>query len=122
MTTTIISEAQTPPYIQAPMTRWTRDHPHDQIIGSPSEGIKTRSTTVNECLFVNFLSKIEPKKVTESLNDPEWINVMQDELQEFERKKVWTLVPLPKGKFAIGTKWVFINKKDEKWHYNQKQC
>ncbi|KAI3746509.1 hypothetical protein L6452_08943 [Arctium lappa] len=36
-----------------------------------------------------------------------------DELQEFVRNKVWTLVPLPRGKFAIGTKWVFRNKKDE---------
>ncbi|KAJ9552660.1 hypothetical protein OSB04_016705 [Centaurea solstitialis] len=27
--------------------------------------------------------------------------------------QVWTLVPLPNGKLAIGTKWVFRNKKDE---------
>nr|GEX92696.1 copia protein [Tanacetum cinerariifolium] len=29
-------------------------------------------------------------------------------------KKVWALVDLPKGKRAIGSKWVFRNKKDEK--------
>ncbi|KAI3771213.1 hypothetical protein L6452_02372 [Arctium lappa] len=45
---------------------------------------------------------------TEPLN-----NTTEDELQEFVRNKVWTLVPLPKGKFAIGTKWVFRNKKDK---------
>ncbi|GJX01412.1 putative ribonuclease H-like domain-containing protein [Tanacetum coccineum] len=28
---------------------------------------------------------------------------------------VWTLVNLPNGKRAIGTKWVFRNKKDERW-------
>ncbi|GJT71940.1 ribonuclease H-like domain-containing protein [Tanacetum coccineum] len=31
-----------------------------------------------------------------------------------EPKKVWTLVDLPYGKRAIGTKWVYRNKKDEK--------
>ncbi|GJV96203.1 putative ribonuclease H-like domain-containing protein [Tanacetum coccineum] len=30
------------------------------------------------------------------------------------KKKVWTLVNLPNGKRAIGTKWVFRNKKDER--------
>ncbi|GJT48129.1 gag-pol polyprotein [Tanacetum coccineum] len=29
--------------------------------------------------------------------------------------KVWRLVDLPKGKHAIGTKWVYRNKKDERW-------
>ncbi|GKF49730.1 putative ribonuclease H-like domain-containing protein, partial [Tanacetum coccineum] len=28
--------------------------------------------------------------------------------------KVWTLVDLPNGKRAIGTKWVFRNKKDDR--------
>ncbi|KAI3771637.1 hypothetical protein L6452_02803 [Arctium lappa] len=106
------SESQTAQII-APITRWTKDHPIDQIIGSSSEGVKTRSATINECFYVNFLSIIEPKKVKEALEDPHWIFAMQDELQEFVRNKVWTLVPLPKGKFAIGTKWVFRNKKDE---------
>ncbi|GJX17894.1 putative ribonuclease H-like domain-containing protein, partial [Tanacetum coccineum] len=31
-----------------------------------------------------------------------------------EHAMVWTLVDLPKGKRAIGTKWVYRNKKDEK--------
>ncbi|KAI3714929.1 hypothetical protein L6452_21891 [Arctium lappa] len=113
MSPTVISEAQTPPQIFAPISRWTKDHPIDQIIGSSSEGVKTRSAIINECFYVNFLSIIEPKKVKEALKDPHWIFAMQDELQEFVRNKVWTLVPLPKGKFSIGTKWVFRNKKDE---------
>ncbi|GKD06482.1 putative ribonuclease H-like domain-containing protein, partial [Tanacetum coccineum] len=33
---------------------------------------------------------------------------------QFELQKVWTLVDLPNGKRAIGTKWVFRNKKDER--------
>nr|GEW62938.1 putative ribonuclease H-like domain-containing protein [Tanacetum cinerariifolium] len=38
---------------------------------------------------------------------------MQEELLQFKLQKVWTLVDLPYGKKAIGTKWVFQNKKDE---------
>ena len=38
---------------------------------------------------------------------------MEEELKQFEKSKVWTLVPLPKGHFVIGTRWVFRNKLDE---------
>nr|GEW14779.1 retrovirus-related Pol polyprotein from transposon TNT 1-94 [Tanacetum cinerariifolium] len=38
---------------------------------------------------------------------------MQEELNQFERNKVWTLVPIPHGKTIIGTKWIFKNKMDE---------
>ncbi|GJW47444.1 putative ribonuclease H-like domain-containing protein [Tanacetum coccineum] len=39
---------------------------------------------------------------------------MQDELLQFSLQKVWRLVDLPKGKHAIGTKWVYRNKKDDR--------
>ena len=38
---------------------------------------------------------------------------MQDELHQFERNQVWHLVPKPKDRTIIGTKWVFRNKLDE---------
>ncbi|KAJ9552810.1 LOW QUALITY PROTEIN: hypothetical protein OSB04_016855 [Centaurea solstitialis] len=92
--------------------RWTRDHPQSQIIGDPSEGVKTREN-LNYCLFACFVKKNEPKKVSDALTDPFWVEAMQDELLQFERNKVWSLTSLPVGKSAIGTKWVFRNKKDE---------
>ncbi|GJY48761.1 putative ribonuclease H-like domain-containing protein [Tanacetum coccineum] len=39
---------------------------------------------------------------------------MQEELLQFKIQKVWILVDLPYGKKAIGTKWVYRNKKDER--------
>ena len=39
---------------------------------------------------------------------------MQEELEEFERNKVWRLVPRPSNKTIIGTRWVYRNKLDEK--------
>ncbi|KAD3640341.1 hypothetical protein E3N88_29564 [Mikania micrantha] len=33
-------------------------------------------------------------------------------MMQFQKLKVWNLVPLPKGKLPIGTSWVFRNKRD----------
>nr|GEU70222.1 copia protein [Tanacetum cinerariifolium] len=45
---------------------------------------------------------------------PSTVVSMQEELLQFKIQKVWTLVDLPNGKKAIGTKWVYQNKKDER--------
>nr|GEW55703.1 hypothetical protein [Tanacetum cinerariifolium] len=74
---------------------------------------KLTATSASECLFADFLSKIEPKKVSEALKHPGWIDSMQEELNQFYKNKVWTLVPLPCEKITIGSKWVFRNKKDK---------
>ncbi|GJW10912.1 putative ribonuclease H-like domain-containing protein [Tanacetum coccineum] len=75
---------------------------------------RTNHKDYQNCLVACFLSQIEPKKVTQALQDPSWIEAMQDELLQFRLQKVWRLVDLPKGKHAIGTKWVYRNKKDER--------
>nr|GEW24963.1 putative ribonuclease H-like domain-containing protein [Tanacetum cinerariifolium] len=49
-----------------------------------------------------------------TIQDPSWIEAMKEELLQFKLQEVWTLVDLPYGKRAIGTKWVFGNKKDER--------
>nr|GFA19350.1 putative ribonuclease H-like domain-containing protein [Tanacetum cinerariifolium] len=43
-----------------------------------------------------------------------WIEAMQEELIQFKMQKVWILVDLPYRKRAIGTKWVYRNKNDER--------
>ena len=60
-----------------------------------------------------FVSQIEPTKVDEALGDDQWIVAMQEELNQFERNQVWSLVPRPDNKHIIGTRWVFKNKLDE---------
>ena len=71
---------------QLPALRWTSSPPIHQIIGDPHSGIQTRRQSGNICLFVNFLSLTEPKKINEALPDPFWINAMQEELNQFEKK------------------------------------
>ena len=56
---------------------------------------------------------MEPKNVYEAPTDSDWIVAMQDELHQFERNQIWHLVPKPRDRTIIGTKWVFWNKLDE---------
>ena len=51
------------------------------IIGAAHDGVKTRSATKNECLYNNFLSQEEPKKVEDALQDPDWVLEMQEGTQ-----------------------------------------
>nr|GFA06204.1 retrovirus-related Pol polyprotein from transposon TNT 1-94 [Tanacetum cinerariifolium] len=56
-----------------------------------------RAASAHECIFVDFLSEEEPKKVSKALQHPGWVDAMQEELNQFSRNKVWTLVPAPYG-------------------------
>ncbi|GJZ29075.1 putative ribonuclease H-like domain-containing protein, partial [Tanacetum coccineum] len=99
-----------PPSYEVPTTPHTRihkDHPIEHVIGKTHQDLHT-------CLFVCFLSQEEPKIVSQALRDPAWVEAMQEELLQFKLQKVWILVDLPKGHRAIGTKWVYRNKKDER--------
>nr|GEV12283.1 reverse transcriptase domain-containing protein [Tanacetum cinerariifolium] len=57
---------------------------------------------------------IDPKKISQALKDEIWVDAMQEELLQFKIQKVWILVDLPFRKKAIGTKWVYRNKKGER--------
>ena len=63
--------------------------------------------------YLAFVSQIEPKTIEKVENDPNWIVAMEDELNQFKRNNVWTLVERPMDKSIIETKWVFRNKLDE---------
>ncbi|GJZ25283.1 putative ribonuclease H-like domain-containing protein [Tanacetum coccineum] len=54
------------------------------------------------------------QKGAQALGRASWVEAMQNELLQFKLLNVWSLVDLPRDKWAIGTKWVFRNKKDER--------
>ncbi|GKE67632.1 putative ribonuclease H-like domain-containing protein, partial [Tanacetum coccineum] len=117
-----------------PHTRLHKDYPIDHVIGDVQSTVQTRRMTtsyselgflsaiyegkthqdLHTCLFACFLSQEEPKRVSKALSDPAWVEAMQKELLQFKLQNVWVLVDLPKGHRAIGTKWVYRNKKDER--------
>ncbi|GJV26483.1 retrovirus-related pol polyprotein from transposon TNT 1-94 [Tanacetum coccineum] len=88
----------------APQDRWSQGKQIDlvNIIGNLGAGMLTRAmvkqlsaTSAHECLLVDFLFEEEPKKVSKALKHPRWVDAKQDELNQFARNKVWTLVLAP---------------------------
>nr|GEX13764.1 copia protein [Tanacetum cinerariifolium] len=81
--------------------------PHiEDIFASLSEGIFTNLSYDDEGVVIDFnnletttRSKVHKNSKAHAL---------------FSIQKVWVLVDLPFGKKAIGTKWVYMNKKDER--------
>jgi len=100
--------------VEHPRLRQTiqRDQPADNILGSLRKGVLTRSHLANFCQHFSFVSSIEPDKIEKALADEDWVLAMQEELNNFGRNQVWTLVERPNTN-VIGTKWVFRNKQDE---------
>nr|GEZ31662.1 retrovirus-related Pol polyprotein from transposon TNT 1-94 [Tanacetum cinerariifolium] len=84
--------------------KWTKDHPLDNIIDQLSISVSTRLQLHEQALFCYydaFLSSVEP-----TLTQSCWIEAMQEEVNEFERLKVWELVPRPDKVMVITLKWI----------------
>ena len=69
----------------------TKDHLMTNVLGSLRKGVSTRRQLANYCEHHAFVSCVEPHKVYEALEDPDWLNAMHEELNNFERNKVWRL-------------------------------
>ncbi|GJT03791.1 hypothetical protein Tco_0838253 [Tanacetum coccineum] len=82
----------------------------NQNAGDPTQQFKQEA----KVYYQLWSSCLKPKKISEALEDESWVDAMQEELLQFEIQQVWVLVDLPYGKKAIGTKWVYQNKKDER--------
>nr|GEZ72723.1 uncharacterized mitochondrial protein AtMg00810-like [Tanacetum cinerariifolium] len=96
--------------------RWTKDHPLEQVIGNPSQYVRTRLQLELDgemCMFALIVSRTEPKNIKEAMADSAWIESMQEELHQFDRLDVWELVDRPLCKKVINMKWLWKNKHDE---------
>ncbi|GJW87318.1 putative ribonuclease H-like domain-containing protein [Tanacetum coccineum] len=92
------------PVSPIPTSRIHKDHLVEQIIEDLNSAPQTRR------IKKNLKEHEEPKKVVQALKDLSWIKAIQEELLQFKLQEV----RIPNGKQAIGTKWVFRNKKDER--------
>ncbi|GJU44702.1 putative ribonuclease H-like domain-containing protein [Tanacetum coccineum] len=94
----------------------TKDHPIDNIIGELERPVYTRLQLYEQALFCYydaFLTSVEPKNYKDALTQACWIEAMQEELNEFERLKVWELVPRLDKVMVITLKWIYKVKLNE---------
>ncbi|GJT68744.1 retrovirus-related pol polyprotein from transposon TNT 1-94 [Tanacetum coccineum] len=84
--------------------------PHTEDVEGPSGQNIGVSVSINESSVLDIPQSIISNQASTSSHH---VDAMQEELNQFYRNKVWTLVPLPYEKTDIGSKWVFRNKKDE---------
>ncbi|GKB58080.1 retrovirus-related pol polyprotein from transposon TNT 1-94 [Tanacetum coccineum] len=97
-------------------SKWTKDHPLENIIGELDRPVSTRLQLHEQALFCYydaFLTAVEPKTYKDALTQSCWIEAMQEELNEFERLGVWELVPRPDKVMVITLKWIYKVKLDE---------
>nr|GEZ64892.1 hypothetical protein [Tanacetum cinerariifolium] len=96
--------------------RWTKDHPLEQVIGNPSQSVRTRrqhESDAEMCMFALTVSRNEPKNIKEAMEDSAWIESMQEELHQLDQLDVWELVDRPLCTNVINLKWLWKNKRDE---------
>jgi hypothetical protein len=79
----IIFEQGAPSHVQ-------KAHPPQQIIGSLNERVTQSSRSAHLSCFKNtlFIDLFEPRDIVHSLSDSSWVNVMHEELENFERTQV----------------------------------
>jgi hypothetical protein len=104
----IVSEPRPPSHIH-------KVHPPQQIIGNLNERVTRSSRLAHLSCFLNtlFVAFFEPRDVGHTLSDSSWVNVIHEELENFERNQVWTLVDPPRDVNVIRTKWIFKNKRGQ---------
>ena len=61
-----------------------------------------------------FLSGIsndhEPRNFADAQSQPVWRKAMEEELTALNDNQTWSLVPLPKGKHVVGSRWIYKTK------------
>ncbi|CAJ2637310.1 unnamed protein product [Trifolium pratense] len=68
------------------------------------------------CYALNAAEEVqdsEPKgfrEASESIDSQDWLKAMNEEMLSLEKNQTWKLVPLPKNKRVVGSKWVFKRK------------
>ncbi|GKC56159.1 retrovirus-related pol polyprotein from transposon TNT 1-94 [Tanacetum coccineum] len=91
-------------------SKWTKDHPLENIIGELARPVSTRLQLHEQALFCYydaFLTVVEPKTYKDVLTQSCGIEAMQEELNEFKRLEVWELVPRPDKVLVITLKWIY---------------
>nr|GEZ06230.1 hypothetical protein [Tanacetum cinerariifolium] len=77
------------------------------------EFINIFCTPVQDRRETSSLIRTEPNNIKESMTNSAWIELMHEELHQFDRLDVWESVNRPHCKNVINMKWLWKNKSDE---------
>ncbi|WVZ51944.1 hypothetical protein U9M48_003041 [Paspalum notatum var. saurae] len=96
----------------APSTTTSDDDGGPLPTASSSLPLRQAHAEVGPAFFSHsaYVASFEPWDVSHALSDPNWVNAMHEELENFERNHVWDLVEPPSNCRPIGTMGVFKNK------------
>ncbi|GJY01250.1 retrovirus-related pol polyprotein from transposon TNT 1-94 [Tanacetum coccineum] len=92
------------------------DHDAPSTSKSISQGSSLINLKLIPCGVITMLPNFcrhNQKLSNKFLTEPSWIDAMQEKIHEFERLKVWELVPCPDKVFLIKLKWIYKVKTDE---------
>lgn len=56
----------------------------------------------------NLIMVREPSSFTETIQYPEWVGAINQELQALSKNDTWVITDLPNGVKPIGCKWIFL--------------
>nr|GEU89194.1 hypothetical protein [Tanacetum cinerariifolium] len=76
-----------------------------QVRKNPSKPVQIRrqlATDSEMCMFALTVSTAKPRNIKEAMADSAWIEVMQEEIHQFDRHQVWEIVDKPFGKSEAG--------------------
>lgn len=69
--------------------------------------VKTPVSESFKCFLTSMEQEQEPWNYKEAVKHKKWVTAMNEELDALEKNKTWEIVDLPRGKHAIGCKWLY---------------
>ncbi|GJU52952.1 hypothetical protein Tco_1226666 [Tanacetum coccineum] len=99
------------------ISKWTKNHHLENVIGNPSRPVSTRRQLQIDamwCFFDAFLTSVEPKNFKEALLESSWIDAMQEEIHEFNDCKCESFALVPRIEAITTNKIMTIYQMDVK--------
>ena len=85
----------------------------DDLVGG-GEPPRLAVRELEEVAELHAISADEPNTFVEAERNPCWLKAMQKEMTSITENQTWSLEDMPPGHRAIGLKWVFKLKRNEK--------
>ncbi|GJV09342.1 zinc knuckle CX2CX4HX4C containing protein [Tanacetum coccineum] len=86
---------------------------NDYVVGSSRKyGLEkyvtySRLNTSNYCLYTNLNKSSEPNTFYEAVKNPNWVEIMKNEIESLIKNNTWTICDHPEGRKSLGSKWLF---------------